>query len=280
MNHPFPVQQSIHQRHSVRSYTGQPLSPAELNQLKSYSQSLVNPFGVPVRFHFLEHQTAAEGEKLGTYGVIKGASAFVAATIPPKPLALEALGYSLEALLLYATSLGLGSCWLGGTFDRSGFADAIHLVEAELLPVISPLGHPRDKRSPGDKIARWLARSDQRLPWDRLFFDQTFSQPLTEARAGRYATALALLRLAPSAANRQPWRVLKLGQTFHFYEQQSMKEGRQGVDIQKVDLGIAACHFGLCLEEQQIAGSFICATDGQAEAPPHTYYRFSWQARE
>lgn len=279
MAHQFSVQQSIRQRHSVRSITAQPLSPAELARLKRYSQSLVNPFGIPVSFHFLQHKPAAEGERLGTYGVIKGAAAFVAATVPQQPAALEALGYSLEQLLLYATALGLGSCWLGGTFDRSGFAAAINLTETEFLPVISPLGHPRTKRSPADKLARWLAKSDQRLPWDRLFFEQTFNQPLTEARAGRYATALTLLRLAPSAANRQPWRVLKQGQAFHFYEQQSLKESRQGLDIQQVDLGIAACHFGLCLQEQHIAGNFGRISEGLPEAPPQTYYRFSWQAR-
>lgn len=61
-------------------------------------------------------------------------------------MSLEALGYSFESLILYATSLGLGTCWLGGTFDHSGFASAMDLKEGYLFPAISPIGHFSGKK--------------------------------------------------------------------------------------------------------------------------------------
>ena len=59
------------------------------------------------------------------------------------------------------------------------------------------------------------------------------------------------MRLAPSAVNKQPWRIVAADGGFHFYEKQdkgyvSEKTG----DLQKIDVGIALCHFVLGLEEQ------------------------------
>ena len=53
-----------------------------------------------------------------------------------------------------------------------------------------------------------------------------------------------MVRWAPSAVNRQPWRIIRKDGVFHFYEKKdkgyvSDKTG----DLQRVDLGIALCHF-------------------------------------
>ena len=53
-----------------------------------------------------------------------------------------------------------------------------------------------------------------------------------------------MVRLAPSAVNRQPWRVVREGTDYHFY----LKHDKGYVssatgDLQKVDMGIALCHF-------------------------------------
>ena len=90
-------------------------------QILAYAESLHNPLGPKMKLQFIEKNLAPNGEKLGTYGIIKGASMYVGVTIPKEEYALEALGYEFEQLVLYATSLGLGTCWLGGTFNRSAF---------------------------------------------------------------------------------------------------------------------------------------------------------------
>lgn len=74
---------------------------------------LTNPFSIDITFDLLKKEISANGEKLGTYGVIKGAQDFIAASVGKGELSLEALGYTFEELILYVTSLGLGTCWLG-----------------------------------------------------------------------------------------------------------------------------------------------------------------------
>ena len=47
----------------------------------------------------------------------------------------------MESLILYATSLGLGTCWIGGTFKKGQFAKAIDLKGDEILPIVLPIGY-------------------------------------------------------------------------------------------------------------------------------------------
>ena len=48
----------------------------------------------------------------------------------------------MEKAILYATGLGLGSCWLGGTFRRSRFAERISARSDEIVPAVASLGYP------------------------------------------------------------------------------------------------------------------------------------------
>lgn len=67
-------------------------------------ESLDNPFNKKVNFHFLDNREIENPERLGTYGVIKGTKQYI------------------------------GTCWLGGTFNRKGFAYAMHIEENEIFP--------------------------------------------------------------------------------------------------------------------------------------------------
>lgn len=275
----FPIAQTVKKRHSVRSYLPQPVPDDEKKRIEAYAAGVQNPFSVPVSFHFAEKQAAAGGEKLGTYGVIQGASYFVGVSAAPCALGLEAIGYSMEQVLLYLTSRGFGTCWLGGTFDRSAFSAAMQLPPNQLFPAISPIGYPREKRRILDSAARLLAKSDHRLAWDTLFFKDDFSHPLTQADAGDYAFPLEMLRLAPSAVNKQPWRLVKEADTYHFYARIPAKKEPPAVEIQRVDLGIGACHFHLAAQERGLSGSFVQLPEPAIAAPEQTRYLFSWTAQ-
>ena len=96
--------------------------------------------------------------------------------------------------------------------------------------------------------------------------------------AGDLADALEAVRWAPSAANRQPWRAVITESGVHFYEQKSIKDSPLG-DVQKVDMGIALCHFDLSLEEGGISGSFVFE-DPELAVPGNTYYIVSWKRAE
>ncbi len=272
----FPIKETVKARRSVRTYEERPIPPEEKERIRNYIAGLTNPFSVDVSFHLLEKKPTATGEKLGTYGVIKGAFDFVGASVAPCELGLEALGYSFELLILYLTSLGFGTCWLGGTFDRSGFAAAMKLKEGDLFPAISPIGYPQEKRRMMDSMARWIAKSDHRLEWNDLFFKDNFSHPLTPVEAGDYEFPLEMLRLAPSAANKQPRRIVRDQDIYHFYEARSMKINKHGIDIQRTDVGIGACHFHLAALERDLPGRFATLTKPEIQAPEQVHYLFSW----
>ncbi len=120
-------------------------------------------------------------------------------------------------------------------------------------------------------------KSARRKPWKELFFRADFKTPLTEADAGAYAEPLELLRLAPSATNAQPWRVVMDGQFFHFYA----VVGKEALAanppaIQRVDGGIGACHFHLSAQDKGLRGAFERLEGRSADAPEGWRYLFSW----
>jgi hypothetical protein len=180
-------------------------------------------------------------------------------------------------LILQATALGLGTCWLAGTFNAGGFARAINLQEGEVLPTISPVGYPADQKSFTEKIFRRIAGSDHRKPWSELFFADNFSRPQTEENVGIYATALANLRLAPSASNKQPWRILQdtVNNSFHFYLERAFGYTLREIPIQDIDMGIAMCHFELTVRELGKNGKWLM--DLNAPKANSWDYIVSWQ---
>lgn len=276
----FNIEEAVRKRYSVRNYSDLEISEETMSSIREFIDDLSNPFGPKVTFHYLDNANPEENQKLGTYGVIKGANKYIGTTIKDEPLALEALGYEMEVLMLYLASKGLGTCWLGGTFDRESFAVAMKVDKGELFPAITPYGYPADKKHMKEIAMRTLIRADQRVPWDKLFYEDSFNSPLTENRAGEYFFPLEMLRLGPSASNKQPWRILLRDGAFHFHEaKEPGYSDRFTYDIQKIDIGIAAAHFDLAAKEKGLKGEFE-VEEPKVELPQNMLYSFSWRMRK
>lgn len=252
----FSVKDAVTKRYSVRTYDKRPMEKELKQKILSYADELQNPLGPKMRVQFIEKETASNGEKLGTYGIIKGAKTYLGVTVPDDEHALEALGYDFEQLVLYATSLGLGTCWLGGTFNRSAFTAAMEIREGEIFPILSPIGYPAEKKSFTEQIMRRSTKADGRLPWRELFCNKDFGMPLNPEDAEEYQYPLEMLRLAPSAVNKQPWRVVITEEAIHFFEKSSLGVEPGGIDIQRIDVGIGICHFHLAAMEVGLHGRF------------------------
>jgi nitroreductase len=271
----FPVEKTIKTRSSIRTYEEKPLDIKVKQQIKDYIAALSNPFSVEVKLQLLE--TASSNEKLGTYGVIKGARDYIGATVSEVDLNLEAVGYSFEKLILYLANLGIGTCWLGGTFNRNQFSNALEVKANELFPAISPIGYPLEKKRLADTLIRKIAKSDQRKNWNELFFLNDFSVPLTQEEAKEFAFPLEMVRLGPSASNKQPWRIVKAKNGFHFYEAKAPGySDKLSLDIQRVDIGIAACHFHVAALEKDLPGKFEKLSDPGIIPPADNHYIFSY----
>ena len=273
------ITEIIKNRISVRTYLAHPLASDTKDKLLRFFSYLSGPFGVPIRFELVESDLALKGSnaKLGTYGVIKGASTYVVAVVEKANQNLEELGYSLEKLILYATSLGLGTCWLGGTFKKSEFSKAIKQKDDVIMPCITPIGYPSSRKSFIESAMRFTAGSKNRKGWDELFFSCDFSKSLSKVEAGKYVAPLEMIRFAPSASNKQPWRIVKENNKYHLYLQHTKGYTKLiAYDLQRVDMGIAMCHFELTAKEGGIVGKWLISDPGTISTPQNTEYVVSW----
>jgi len=277
----------IDARYSCRTYRDEPIAAAARADLAAHlAAHTVGPFGSQARFAVV---AAAPGDpdalrRLGTYGFIKGATGFLVGAVRRGPRDHEDYGYLVERAILHATGLGLGTCWLGGTFTKGRFAARLGGLRGdEIMPAVVSLGYPGD-----DGTARIHEREtgSRRLPASSLFFDGLFGAPLELAPEDPFAAVLEGVRMAPSASNKQPWRVVRSGADWHFYLQRTRGYGKGSAlfavlrlaDLQRVDLGIALCHFELAARERGLAGRWLLAEPDLGPLGTGLEYTATWRS--
>ena len=280
------ITEVIRERCSWRSYDGRPLDEQLKKELEEFlSGTDDGPFGVPVRLHLMDRSGSSSWRirAFGTYGFISGAKQFLAGAVVKGDKDLENYGYVFEKAVLFSTDLGLGTCWLGGTFNRSSFARAIHLRDNETLPAVSPVGYKRARKGALDSTMHRTVGSANRKPWGDLFFYKNFDTPVSEADAGRYSVPLEMVRLAPSSINGQPWRIIKIegANSFHFYLKRTGMRKRTAdmwtpLDLQRIDMGIAMCHFELTAQEMNLKGKWEILNPDLSPLPGGLEYAVSW----
>lgn len=282
-----PITEIIKQRISVRTYAKSLIDPEKEALLKELLTSHTRgPLQSTMRFQLI---TAGPGDtealkKLGTYGTIKNPAGFIVGAMEDSAgQKVEDFGYVMEAIILLATDHNLGTCWLGGTLKKSSFATAIGVTEHETVPAVTSIGHIPEKLALKDRFIRNRIKADKRIPWENLFFANDFATPLSQEHAEAYTIPLEMVRLGPSASNKQPWRIVKEpdSNTFHFYLQRNKSYTRQlkwmkTADLQRMDIGIAMCHFELTAKEQGLPGKWEAADPGMTSLPENTEYVVSW----
>lgn len=282
MQHIFfdtPVTELVRQRHSYRSYEQTPVEESKLAALDGFMKGLDGqPFNTPVRFSLCDMGHNGPGRIPGTYGMIKGARWFLAGAAANSPMAMEDFGWLFECIILRCTEMGLDTCWMGATINRGPFAEKLNLKPDETIPAVSPLGYRSRRRSLTDTVARMSVGATGRKPWPQLFFEDGFDTPFLEQSAGQWAVPLEMVRLGPSATNRQPWRIVKKGAGFHFFLQRfpGYDKITKAADMQRIDMGIAMCHFELSAREAGLPGGWKVISHGVDKLLPRTEYIVSW----
>lgn len=235
-------------RKSIRNFKEEPISDELIAKITDYAGTLQPRFGGEVRIDVVKQNFGSEPIKLGTYGMIKNGSVFLVLIYKDAPKASLSAAYLFEQVILYCTELGLGTCWMAA-FNKGDFEKLVSLNKNETLSNISPVGNIEEKPRFITTLARKIVKADARKPFENLFFHNDFLHPLSPANAKNYQTPLEMLRLSPSASNKQPWRVVVNDDILHFYKTSNSKS----LDI---DMGIALCHFELTCKELNIDGDF------------------------
>jgi nitroreductase len=286
LNFSHRVQDIIRNRTSVRTYQKRPLELADVTKIRTLLYELNRgPMGSSVRFELV---AAKDGDTdalkgFGTYGFIRHPAGFIVGAAQPSSSEMVDFGYLMQSVVLTLTDMGLGTCWLGGTFRKSRFAKSIVLCKDEIIPAVVSVGYPAERRRPLDQIVRFAAGSEKRKSWEKLFFSSDFKTPLQPDSRNPYSQVLEMLRLAPSASNRQPWRIVYNSDymLYHFFLKRTRgyRPHKIGLaDLQRVDIGIAMSHFALASEAFGLKGSWIRDVPEFTDLPLFTEYIITWKS--
>jgi len=235
-------------RKSTRTFTGRKLTDDEIWQIKSFIYNIDNKKGIfdYVRFELIENNNDTV---FGAYGDIVGAPYYLAAVTQDNKNALLDAGFAFERVILFAESIGMGTCWLAATsFDRNEAELRVELQEGEIIAAISPIGEKAADKSKAELAERKKLKSDTRLDFDELFADAATGGPVVDDSTKEM---LEMVRIAPSALNNQPWRVVMDEGVAHFYVIRGFHVPLK-YDVQMLDMGAAVYHY--C----NAAGKFNC----------------------
>ena len=171
---------ALYARSSVRKYTGAP-DKAQLDRLGVLCRKL-SWQGVTVRMF----------KGPGLRSQIKGTDVY-AVIVAKQGTPMEVEGFMGEALVLEATAMGLGTCWLGAGFYPDVISRNVELKNDEAVHCVIALGKAEmppfaPKRKPIEKICG-------------------MSEAQLEELGAWQKEAVLAARLAPSAMNLQPWKI-------------------------------------------------------------------------
>ena len=170
---------ALYARSSVRQYTGAP-DKEQLDRLGETCRKL-SWQGVKIRMF----------KGPGLKSQIKGTDVY-AVIVAKRGTPMEVEGYMGEALVLEATSMGLGTCWLGAGFYPDIINRNVDLQTDEAVHCVISIGK-----------ANLPAFAPKRKELVKVC-------GMDEAQLGQLGAwqkeAVLAARLAPSAINQQPWK--------------------------------------------------------------------------
>lgn len=193
----------LRSRHSVRNFNDKPLDAAAEKTLRA-EITMINTHEAGMYFELITDDPAPFEGFRASYGMFRGVRNYVAVVAETSyPDALERAGYFAEQIVMKAVGLGLGTCFVGGTF-ASGKARLMLRAGRKLLFVIA-LGYAADTTQTFmSALAMRVAHRHDKKPAD--FYVETPDYPLAvaEQQLPWLRNGLKGLACAPSSLNKQP----------------------------------------------------------------------------
>jgi nitroreductase len=210
-----PLLEAIPLRHSVRTFLSEPL-PKELpEQIEAFFGSLSVPFPHDTKLQYFK---AEPGRKLYNNGVNPVDN--FALLSQTDLVSISKTGFVGELVMLYAVSLGLGTCWFGhyklsevGRYvpdisskerikeSTLGYGYGNHVDVGERVVCCMPFGRA-DESSKRVIDLIMKKKGANRKPIQQLIANPDLAEDLPK----EVAEVLTLASLAPSAGNSQMWR--------------------------------------------------------------------------
>ncbi len=263
-NSTFDVRQSelallarmIPERHSARTFTDAAVSDALLEEIRLCAErhraGLSQTPGARVEIFAHGCDTIMTG-LVGSYGKLRGTRAFAAFIADTRAHDYETqIGYLGEAVILKATELGLGTCWVGGFFDAAATATLVRASEHERVVAVTPIGYAADTPRVVERLMKSFVRSHTRLAMDKLLTSETRLAGIIRWPEWM-GHAVEAARLAPSAINRQPWRFSVEGDIITVSFEGNERD--HGIS-KRLDCGIALLHLEAAAALHHVTGTW------------------------
>ena len=209
------LKEAVKARHSVRQYKDEPIGPetaAGLNALIAESNAESG-----LHMQLILDDPACFRTMLAHYGKFRNANNYIALAGPKAlPDLDERCGYYGQKLVLAAQTMGLNTCWVGGTFGRKKCKAVLDAGE-KLVCVIAV----------GNGVNNGKERKTKSM-------EKLCTVPAAEM-PDWFREGMEAAMLAPTALNQQKFSI-------------SLEDGRvtitagKGV-MTKIDLGIVRCNF-------------------------------------
>jgi nitroreductase len=242
--------EAIFCRRSRRKFKQIPLPEDKLERLFSVCQNF-RPFPEARAVLVREPGDDVYRGFIGAYGKIENAPGYVAFIGDmDSPRVQETVGYTGEGIILEATTLGFGTCWVGGFFYPESVANQISIEKNERVLAVTPVGIPQDSFSFQEKLITGFGIMHRRKSLSALVRETPKQEWIK--------TALEAARLAPSAVNRQPWRFILNDNSISV----SLDKRRDTYKIaRRLDCGIAMLHLELGARHAGIVGDWTFPLD-------------------
>lgn len=223
-------------RISRRAYLQQPMDAGTAGRVGTLVDEVNQRSGLSLRF--VTDGTPALSA-VASKGMFSGAPSYIALIGPDSPAGRTACGYYGEQLLLECVALGLGTCWVAGTYKKESVLTQCAPAQGEALFGVLAVGLCPAGQTAKERLLS-LAIHKKQVPYTQMIA-QT-AAPLAPA----LEQALKELERAPSALNKHSPRFS--------YENGMLSAWVEQPDSQQsLDLGIAKFHIQMSLAAQGIS---------------------------
>ncbi|WP_367569160.1 nitroreductase family protein [Lacrimispora sp.] len=216
------MRSAIENRVSRRKFEKEPITDRDKENIISLINQLNEVSGLTMEF--IEDGSGAFGKLRKSYGLFTNVRSLILMKGKKNDKDLkEKVGYYGEDLVLAITDSGLGTCWVGGTFDK----DELPIDSGEELACVVVVGKVASP-SLTEKVVRSATHRKVKSMEERIKSDQPLPQWVQ--------SGIKAVLLAPSAKNTQ--KVM-----FQYKNSTLSAQIVDDYSMDLIDLGIAKKHF-------------------------------------
>lgn len=227
----------IFKRKSIRRYDMTPLESSVLVDIENFANGLPHLFDVDIKLDFITQVKNPLPIKMPHYLVISSLK---------DENELMNVGYILENIDLYLSSIGLGCCYLG---------------------MAKPAGGTLEKTKYKFSMVLGFGKPDVNLHRD--FLTEFNRKPIDQIKSGDgYDKVFEAVRLAPSATNSQPWFFVVDGDKIVICRYKLNLAKKFIYDrMNQIDIGVALCDMKLALKQQGKDMKVLVSSKDKAVVP-------------